>query len=530
MTLMDSAEGNRPVDSTLDRTSDTVQPRAGRREWIGLAVLALACFVYAMDLTVLHLAVPMLSADLHPTSAQLLWIIDVYGFMVAGLLITMGTLGDRIGRRRILLAGAAAFAVVSVIAAFAPTAELLIVCRALLGIAGATLAPSTLSLIFNMFRDSKQRSVAVGVWVGAFSAGGAVGPLFGGVLLEQFWWGSVFLLAVPVMALLLVIGPKVLPEFRDPDAGKLDPVSALLSVATMIALVFGMKKIAQDGLGFAALLALAVGTIVGVLFVRRQLTRPDPMLDLRLFRLGAFRLALLINIVGIFVAFGYFLFVAQYFQLVLELSPLATGLALAPSGIGFIVGSQMSPLIIRVVRPAYVIGVGMAITAVGLLMMTRVGLTGGVALTVAASVIISLGLAPVYGITTELIVGAAPPEQAGAAAGVSETGAELGGALGISILGSISIALYRGDLADTLPAGLPAEAGRSVRDTLGAAVQTSAELPGQLGEAVLLAAREAFLHGMQVTAWITAVAAAVISVIAVVRLRHLPTGVGEELH
>lgn len=529
MTLIDTAaEGFDPVDSALDQTSEAVQPRAGQREWLGLAVLALACLVYAMDLTVLHLAVPMISADLHPTSSQLLWIIDVYGFMVAGLLITMGTLGDRIGRRRILLGGAAAFAVVSVIAAFAPTAETLILCRALLGIAGATLAPSTLSLIFNMFRDTRQRSVAVGVWVGAFSAGGAVGPLFGGVLLEYFWWGSVFLLAVPVMALLLVIGPKVLPEFRDPEAGKLDPVSALLCVAAMIALVFGMKKIAQDGLGAAALLALVAGAAVGALFVRRQLTGPDPMLDLRLFRLGTFRIALLINVIGIFVAFGYFLFVAQYFQLVLGLSPLGTGIAMAPSGIGFIVGSQLAPRIVRVVRPAYLVGVGMAASAVGLLMMTQVAATGSLALAVTASVVISLGLAPVFGITTELIVGSAPPEQAGAASGVSETGAELGGALGISILGSISIALYRGDLAATLPADLPAEAGRSVRDTLGAAVQTSAELPGELGESVLHAARAAFLHGMHVTAAITAVAALVISVIAVVRLRHVPAGVGTE--
>ncbi|MFG1793829.1 MFS transporter [Nocardia sp. NPDC049149] len=521
---MDRAdEGIRPVDTTLDPTESTLPAHAGRREWIGLGVLALACLVYAMDLTVLHLAVPMISAELHPTSAQLLWIIDVYGFMVAGLLITMGTLGDRIGRRRVLLGGAAAFAVVSVIAAFAPTAEILILCRALLGVAGATLAPATLSLLFTMFRDARQRSIAVGVWVGAFSAGGAVGPLFGGVLLEYFWWGSVFLLAVPVMALLLVLGPKVLPEYRDPAAGALDPVSAALCVATMIALVFGMKKIAQDGIGATALLALVAGVVLGALFIHRQLTRPDPMLDLRLFRLGTFRIALLVNIVGIFVVFGYFLFIAQYFQLVLGLSPLETGVALAPSGIGFIIGSQLAPRIVRVVRPAYLIGAGMAASAVGLLMMTQVG-AGSLWLALATSMVLSLGLAPVFGITTELIVGSAPEEQAGAASGVSETGAELGGALGISILGSISIALYRGDLADTLPADLPAEAGRSVRDTLGAAVQTSTELPAHLGDAVLAAARAAFVHGMHVTAGITAVAAVAISVIATVRLRHIPAG------
>ncbi|MFC9996844.1 MFS transporter [Nocardia sp. NPDC127526] len=505
-------------------TATLAEPLAERREWIGLIVLALACLVYAMDLTVLHLAVPMISAELHPTSSQLLWIIDVYGFMVAGLLITMGTLGDRIGRRRILMVGAAAFGVVSVAAAFSPTAEILILCRAVLGIAGATLAPSTLSLIFNMFRDARQRSVAVGVWVGAFSAGGAIGPLAGGVLLEHYWWGSVFLLAVPVMALLLVLGPKVLPEFRDSEAGRMDLIGAALSVTAMIALVFAMKKIAQDGVGVAALAALAGGLAVGALFVRRQLTSPDPMLDLRLFRLSAFRTALAINVIGVFVAFGYFLFVGQYFQLVLGMSPLQAGLAMSPSGLGFIVGSQLAPRIVRVVKPAYLIGAGMLTAAIGLALLTQVGMGTGPVLAIVASLLISLGLAPVFGITTELIVGSAPPEQAGAASGLSETGAELGGALGISILGSLSVAIYRGDLADTLPAGLPAEAAQSIRDTLGAAVAVADSLPEKLGSAVLTAAREAFVDGVQLTAGIATVAAAAIAAIALVKLKHIPAG------
>ena len=199
-------------------------PRAGRREWIGLAVIALPCLLYSMDLTVLELAVPKLSADLEPTSSQLLWIMDIYGFLLAGCLITMGTLGDRIGRRRLLLIGAAAFGVASVLAAFSRSAEMLIATRALLGIAGATLAPSTLSLIRNMFLDPDQRTFAIGVWATSFSAGAAIGPLAGGFLLEHFWWGSVFLLAVPVMALLLVLGPCCYPEFRDPAGGAAGPL------------------------------------------------------------------------------------------------------------------------------------------------------------------------------------------------------------------------------------------------------------------------------------------------------------------
>ncbi|WP_405494516.1 MFS transporter [Nocardia sp. NBC_00511] len=496
----------------------------GKREWAGLAVLALACLVYSMDLTVLHLAVPQISEVLRPTSSQLLWIIDVYGFMVAGLLLTMGTIGDRIGRRRLLMVGAAAFAAVSVIAAFAPTAPVLIGCRALLGIAGATLAPSTLSLIFTMFRDATQRSVAVGVWVGSYSVGGSIGPLAGGIMLEHFWWGSVFLLAVPVMVLLLVLAPRVLPEFRDPDAGRLDLISAALCTIAVLLVVFGMKKTAQDGPGVAALGALAAGIILGGIFVRRQLTTAEPMLDLRLFRLGSFRTALTINMVAIFVAFGYALFVGQYFQLVLGMSPLRAGIATIPAGLGFMIGSQIGPRIMKVVRPAYMIGFGMAMAALGLLLLTRITTTGGVELTIIASLLVSFGLAPVFGITTELIVGTAPPEQAGAASGLSETGAEFGGALGISILGSISVAIYRTQLHENLPAGLSDSDVRDSRDTLGEAMEVARTLPDKLGTAVADAAKHAFLTGMHLTAAVAAVAALLLAVIAVTRLRHVPPG------
>jgi MFS transporter, DHA2 family, multidrug resistance protein len=501
-------------------TATEVPPRAGRREWIGLAVLALACLLYVMDLTVLHLAVPALSADLQPTSAQLLWIIDIYGFFVAGSLITMGTLGDRIGRRRLLMIGATAFGLVSLLAAFSPNAESLIVSRALLGVAGATLAPSTLSLIFHMFQDPKQRSVAIGFWIGSFSAGSAVGPVLGGAMLELFWWGSVFLLALPVMAALLLLGPRVLPEYKDPEAGRLDLVSAAMSVLAVLGVIYGLKEIAQDGLSGASVAAIVAGLAIGVAFVARQRRLADPMIDVGLFRLGRFNAALATNFLAIFVAVGYFLFVAQYLQLVLGLSPLEAGLWSLPSAVGFIIGSQFAPRVLGGIRPAYVISGGLALAAVGLGLLAMAGVDGGLLPLITGSVVISLGMAPVFGLTTEMIVGSAPPEQAGAASGISETAAELGGALGIAIMGSIGIAIYRSELADRLPPRVPAEVAEAARDTLGSAAAAAGQLPGELGAAVLQAAREAFVAGMQLGSAIAAGIGIALAVLALIVLRH----------
>jgi DHA2 family multidrug resistance protein-like MFS transporter len=519
----DESERMDPTPRDANATA-SAPPLAGRREWIGLAVLALACLLYAMDLTVLHLAVPSLSEDLQPSSAELLWITDIYGFMVAGFLVTMGTLGDRIGRRRLLLLGAAAFGVVSVLAAMSTSPEMLIASRALLGIAGATLAPSTLSLIFSMFQDPRQRTTAIGIWITSFSAGGAIGPVLGGFLLEHFWWGSVFLLALPVMALLLLLGPRVLPEYRDPDAGRLDLLSAAMSLVAVLSVVFGLKQIAQNGIGPLPVAAVVVGLAVGVLFVHRQLDLADPMIDLRLFRSRAFNASLATNLFGIFIVVGYFLFVAQYLQLVLGLSPLQAGLWSLPSAFGFIVGSNLAPRILRRVRPAYVIGAGLGMGAIGLGVLTQVGGShdADLAILAGASLVVSLGLAPVFTATTDLVVSSAPPERAGAASGISETGAELGGALGIAILGSIGVAVYRGQLADTLPAGIPSQAAAIARDTLGGAVGVAARLPGAAGQALREAAQEAFVQGMQLTVSLSATVAVVVAVMATVLLREVP--------
>ncbi|HEV2906174.1 MAG TPA: MFS transporter, partial [Actinomycetota bacterium] len=403
-------------------------PRAGRKEWIGLAVISLACVLYVMDLTVLHLAIPAISADLRPSSAELLWMIDIYGFVVAGSLITMGTLGDRIGRRRLLMIGAAAFGVASVLAAFSTSAGMLIATRAMLGVAGATLAPSTLSLIRNMFLDPRQRTQAIGIWITSFSVGGAIGPLAGGVVLEFFWWGAVFLLAVPVMALLLILGPRFLPEYRDPNAGRSDLPSAALSLAAVLAVIFGLKQIAQDGVAWLPALSIVAGLALGVVFVKRQRRLADPFIDLQLFREPAFSASLATYGVGILLVFGGFLFLPQYLQLVLGLSPLEAGLWTLPWALAFVVGSNVTPIIARRIRPAPLMAGGLAMAAAGFAIFTQVDGGSGFGEIVLGSVLFSLGTSPLFTLTNDLIIGSAPPERAGAAAGISETSAELGGA------------------------------------------------------------------------------------------------------
>jgi MFS transporter, DHA2 family, multidrug resistance protein len=319
----------------------------------------------------------------------------------------MGTLGDRIGRRRLLLLGAAAFGVASVLAAFATSAGMLIAARALLGLAGATLAPSTLSLLRTMFADPRQRTVAIAVWIASFQAGGAVGPLVGGVLLEFFWWGSVFLLAVPVMALLLTLGPRLLPEYR--DAGRLDLPSAALSIAAVLLVIWGLKQLAQEGLGWPSAIAMLAGLMLGLVFVGRQQRLADPLLDLSLFRSAAFSASLVTYLLGLFIAFGTFWFTAQYLQLVLGLSPLAAGLWTVPTAGALIVGSLLTPLLARWVLPGRLMAAGMVLAAVGSGLLTQVGASSGLALVVAGTVAFYLGLAPVVTLATDLIVRAAPP-------------------------------------------------------------------------------------------------------------------------
>ncbi|HEY0242627.1 MAG TPA: MFS transporter [Gemmatimonadaceae bacterium] len=496
----------------MPQQDTTVSARAGRREWIGLAVLAFPCFLLSMDFTVLHLAVPKLTADLEPSSTQLLWIVDIYGFMIASSLITMGTLGDRIGRRKLLLIGAAAFGVASAVAAFADSAATLIATRGMLGVAGATLMPSTMALIRNMFHDETQRRFAIAMWINAFIVGGAIGPILGGVMLEHFWWGSVFLLNVPVMALLLVLGPILLPEFRDANAGRLDIPSAALSLSAILLIIFGIKRIAQDGAGSVQFLAIAAGLAIAVLFVIRQRRLAHPLIDLELFSLPPFSASVVTQLVATVTFGGLYLLVSQYFQLVVGLSPLRAGMALLPATVVGIIGTFVAPAIVKKYPPAYVMPAGMLFTTAGMVALTRLNETSGLILPVGAYMIMSFGINIAMTLTTDMIMTAAPPERAGSASGISETSAELGAALGVAILGSISTAAYRHSLADSIPAGLSQEAKADAMATIGGAVNTGGQIDGSLADPLIQSARAAFSGSLALVAVVCTVLVAVTAI------------------
>jgi DHA2 family multidrug resistance protein-like MFS transporter len=508
----------------LECIVETIE-RAGRRQWLGLAVLALPTILLGLDVSVLHLAAPSLSVDLKPSSSQLLWIIDIYGFVVAGLLVTMGTLGDRIGRRRLLMIGAAGFAGASALAAFAPNAELLIAARALLGLAGATLMPSTLSLISNMFRDPAQRRLAIAIWMTNFMVGGMAGPLIGGLLLERYWWGSVFLVGIPPLLVLLATAHALLPEYRRHEAGRIDIGSVALSTGAILAVVYGLKETAKRGLEPAPALVMVAGLIAGLIFARRQLTLPDPLLDLRLFRRAAFSVSLGAQSFGLLVLAAMEFLMVQYFQLVLGLSPLTTGLWLLPIMVTGIIGTLAGPAIVRVLRPGQAMTAGFAFAVPGLVLVSFTTVTTAVT----GLAIASFGIQLVLAVTYDLVVSSAPPDRAGVASGMGETGVELGMALGIAIGGSLVTAVYRGQVTtETLPDGVSPELARTARETIGNAVAVADQLPGPIGRELLGVTREAYTNGVQAAAFVTAGIAVVLAVVTATLLRRVETEVAPQ--
>lgn len=509
--------------SRADLGADTQRAsKATTREWVGLAVISLPCLLYSMDRTVLNLAVPRISAELQPASSELLWIVDIYGFVLAGLLVTMGTLGDRIGRRCLLLIGASVFGAASILAALSTSSLMLIAARALLGVGGAALAPSTLSLIRHMFLDSSQRAFAIGIWATSYSVGGAIGPLIGGLLLQRFGWGSVFWIGVPVMMVLLIVGPVLLPEYKSPAAGRMDLISALQSLAAVLLVTYGLKQVATSGWQPMAAVAMTVGVAAGISFVRRQRRLQSRLIDLSLLRSSTFTTALLAYMLGCFVISAISLFTAQYLQHVLGLSPLQAGLWTLPATLGFVIGSMLAPLIARLMSAAPAMSAGLLLAALGLGILAQMESILCAEFLGIGLFVLSLGLAPVFTRAIGLMIETVPPERSGEVSAISEAGSELGAALGIAVLGSVGTAIYRSVIASTMPSGIGPEAAEVARATIGGALSLTHALPEHLSGPLLNSARAAFQESFRMATTLSAcfVISMAIVVILLGRVRH----------
>jgi DHA2 family multidrug resistance protein-like MFS transporter len=500
-------------------TTASTTPGAGRREWIGLAVLGLPTLLVAMDFSVLYLAVPHLSADIAPSGIEQLWIVDIYGFLIAGFLVTMGTLGDRIGRKKLLLIGGVVFGIASIAAAYSTSPEMLIASRALLGVAGAAVMPSTLALVTGLFTDQKQRSRALAIYLSCFMGGLTLGPFVGGVLLEYFWWGSAFLVAVPGIVLLLVFGPSLLPEQRSPGAGRLDPVSVLMSLAAILPFVYGLKELARDGWAWFPAFALVFGIVVGVAFVQRQRHLEHPLLDLRMFSHRTYRAALIVMFVAGVVGTGTYLVVTLYLQNVAGLNPLQAGLLLVPPSVLMIIGNLVSPPLASKIRPAYLIAAGLFVAGIGYLMFTLADSTSGPVMIFIAFCVAMIGTGPMAALGNHLAMGSVPPEKAGAGASIMQTGNELGLGLGVAVFGTLATAIYRGSVEDSL-GSVPPDAAAAARESIDRAVAASGQLPADQGGDLLAAARDAFTSGVHAVGIVSAILFAGLAALAAVALGH----------
>ena len=482
-------------------------PGADRRAWWGLAVLTLPVLLVSMDFSVLYLAIPAITDALDPSAAQQLWILDIYGFLIAGLLITMGNVGDRVGRRRILLLGAAMFGIASVIAAFAPTAVVLVAARALMGIGGATLMPSSLSLIANMFPDAKSRGRAIGVWTAAFAGGSAIGPVVGGVLLHHYWWGVVFLINVPVLAVLFLLGPKLIPEYRAGTGEPFDFIGVGLSLLAILPIVYSIKTMASEGATLPVAAVGVLGVVMFVFFLMHQRRTTAPLLDLKLFRNVQFSAAVTVALFGMMALGGMSYLTGVYLQSVRDFDVLNAALAGLPMAIAVAVFSIGATRIAARVgmRTAFVGSVALAAAGnLGLLWLTT---SSPLWVYLVFTSIAGIGYGIQFSLVSDVVVGSVPAERSGAASGISETSFELGTALGLALLGSLATLMFRehGD-------------GWAFGDTLGETLHRSNEM-GPAGAELATAAKQAFVDGIHAASLASVIALGVLGVILAVVMR-----------
>ncbi|MER5969997.1 MFS transporter [Streptomyces sp. NPDC002055] len=471
----------------------------GANRWAVLVVLCVSLLLVALDATVLHVAVPALSEDLRPGSIELLWIVDAYPLVAASLLILFGTLGDRVGRRRVLLLGYALFGVASAVAAAADSAQVLIGARALLGIGGAMIMPATLSILRQVFPDRRARALAIGIWSAVAAVGAAIGPLLGGFLLEHYWWGSVFLINIPLMAVCLPVGRWLLPESTGDRNGPWDVLGALMAAFGLFGMVLGVKRAGSGEavLHPVTLIPLIVGALLLLLFVRRQRRREHPLVDLRMFARPAFGTSVGCIVVGMLALVGLELIATQYLQLVLGFSPLETGLRMVPLTVAAMAAGLLGSRMLQRFGPRAMVSAGFVLTAGAVFSLTLMGADDRPWLLTVALILLGFGLETTLFGAYESMLSEAPAADAGGAAAIGETSYQLGAGIGIALLGSVMNAAYAPGVSAVT--GVPDRAGRAAGHSLGEAYEVADRLGGPAGAALRAAARQAFVHGLHVT-------------------------------
>ncbi|MFF0578671.1 MFS transporter [Streptosporangium saharense] len=474
--------------------------RRGTGRWSVLILLCFSLLLIAVDATVLHIAVPALTAALEPSSVQLLWIIDSYSLVVAPLLLTFGTLGDHYGRKRLVLMGYVVFGVASAAAAFAPSAPALIGARALLGVGGAMIMPATLSIIRQVFTDRRERAVALGVWSGVAAAGAAVGPLIGGLLVEHLWWGAVFLINVPILLVLLPAAVRLLPDSCSRALHPWDAFSALLSVVGILALAFGLKEMGTGESGGTVVFLAGIGLLAW--FVRRQRRAAFPMLDLSLFRQRAFSIGVAAVLLTVFALVGLELMLAQYLQLVLGDSPFQAAVRLLPLMAAAVTGGLAGARLLHRFGLRATMSSGLTLTTLSLLPTLAWGTEPHTLMLALCFVGIGFGIQVTLLAASDTIMSSAPESRAGGAAAVEETAYELGAGLGVAVLGTVTTAVYAPSLAPV--AGVPSGLMALARQSLAAAAHAAQEIGGDTGVALLTAARIAFVGGLHSTIVVSA--------------------------
>ncbi|MFI6286196.1 MFS transporter [Streptomyces sp. NPDC051018] len=476
----------------------------GANRWVVLLVLCVSLLLVALDATVLHVAVPSVTEDLRPSGVELLWIVDAYPLICAALLILFGTLGDRVGRRRVLIIGYGIFGAASALAALATTPEVLIAARALLGVGGAMIMPATLSILRAVFPDRRERAMAIGIWTAVAAVGAATGPVVGGFLVEHFWWGSVFLVNIPLMALILPLARWLLPESRGALGGPWDVLGALMAAAGVLGVVLGMKRLGagHGPLDAGTVLPLLAGLVLLALFVRRQRRREHPLIDIRMFATTTFSTSVGCIVLAMLALVGLQLIAVQYLQLILGLSPLETGLRLLPLTFAAMAAGATGSSTLRRLGPRRMAGWGFLLTAAAVLLLTPMGQHDRPLLLTTGFVLLGFGLQTTLFAAYESMLSEAPPERAGGAAAIGETSYQLGAGMGIALLGSVMNAAYAPAFSSL--AGVPASAGTAASHSLGEAYQVADRLGGSAGEVLRTTARHSFVHGLHVTLLVSA--------------------------